>query len=105
MVAESSRPNRVTPFTLKYTQVFTPPLKKMTASSLVIIMSDEEDACIHEHKIALERAKEERQRQREEEAQRAEEAERVRREAEAKKAWRDVEAKEALKMAEAEEAQ
>ena len=70
----------------------------MSASPPVIIMSDEEDAHIHEHKIALERAKwvkEERQRQWEEEAQRVEEAKRVCKEVEAKKAWRDAEAEEA----------
>ena len=70
----------------------------MTASPLVIISLDEEDARIHKHEITLERAKrtkEERQRQREEEAQRVEEAERVHREAEAKKAQRDMEAEEA----------
>ena len=66
----------------------------MTARPPAIISLDEEDACIHEHEIALEGAKcakEERQRQREE----AEEAERVCREVGAKKAQRDTEAKEA----------
>ena len=56
---------------VKNTQVFTSPPLKMSASPPVIIMSDEEDAHIHEHKITLERekwAKEERQRQQEEEA-------------------------------------
>ena len=77
----------------------------MTASPPVIISSDKEDTRIREHKVALERAKEERQRQREEESQRAEEAERAHREVEAEKAWRDAEAEEAQKMAEVEEAQ
>ena len=70
----------------------------MSASPPTISMSDEEDTHIHEHKIALEKAKhvkEEQQRQWEEEAQRAEEAKRACREVEAEKAWRDAEAEEA----------
>ena len=69
-------------------------------------MSDEEDAQILKHEIALEKAKcrkEEWQRQWEEEVQWAEEAEKAWREVEAKKAQRDAEAKEAWKTAEVEE--
>ena len=55
MVAESSRPNRVTPLMSKKIQSF-PPLK-MSASLIAILLSDEEDARICEHKVMLEREK------------------------------------------------
>ena len=74
----------------------------MSASPPMISMLDEEDTWICEHKIALEKAKEEWQRQREEEMRKAEEVERSWREAEAEKAQRDVEAEEAWKTAEVE---
>ena len=67
----------------------------MSASPPMVISSDEEDACIYKHKVALEKAKrmkEEWQRQREEEAQKAAEAECVHKEAEAEKVCREVEA-------------
>ena len=80
-------------------QVLLPPLfLKMSASPPIVILSDEEDARIHEHEVVLEKAKhvkEERQRQREEEAQKVVEAEQACKEVEAEKAWRDVEAEEA----------
>ena len=46
------------PYTLKIKKVVLPPLKKMSASPPTISML-EEDTCIHEHKITLEKAKEE----------------------------------------------
>ena len=80
----------------------------MSASLLVIILSDKEDAQICKHEVALEKAKcvkEEWQRQWEEEAQKAEEAKRKWREAEAEKARREAEAEKAQREAEAEKAQ
>ena len=78
----------------------------MSASLPVIVSSDEEDARIHEHEIALERVKhmkEECQRQQEEEARKAAEAKHVCKEVEAEKAQRDAEVEEAHKVAEVEE--
>ena len=74
----------------------------MSASPPMILMSDEEDACIWEHELVLvkaKHAKEERQWQWEEEVCQVEEAERAWREAQ-----RDAEAEEAQRMVEVEEA-
>ena len=70
----------------------------------MIITLDKEDACICEHEVALERAKEEQQRQWEEGAQKVAEAKWVHKEVEAKKVRREVEAEEARRTAQVEEA-
>ena len=90
----------------KKTVIHPPP--SMSVSPLMISISDEEDAHILEHEVAIERAKcmkEERQRQQEEEAQEVVEAEKAQREAEDEKAHREAEAEEAQRTAEVEEAQ
>ena len=82
----------------EYTSPAPPLFLKMSASPPIVILSDKEDAQIHEHEVVLEKAKcvkEEWQRQWEEEAQKVVEAEWACKEVEAEKAWRDVEAKEA----------
>ena len=56
MVAESSRPHRVTPLASKKIHKSFPPLK-MSASPIAILSSDEEDDRIRKHKVMLEGAK------------------------------------------------
>ena len=69
MVAERCHPNRVTLLFALKNKVVQSPIMSMSLPT--ISMSDKEDTCIHEHEVALVKAKhvkEERQRQWEEEA-------------------------------------